>query len=74
MVELAPLNSQLAALRFPHTMRVEPSPENGLSMPSVILLFQLQVVDRRRLLRVIGALESHYVDRFDNELRSMLKL
>ena len=73
-IVVAPLTSQLAALRFPYTLRVEPSPDNGLSMPSVLLLFQLQVVDRRRLLRVLGALESNYVGQFNIDLRRMLKL
>ena len=71
---VAPLTSQLAAQRFPHTLRIEPSFENGLSMSSVILLFQLQVMDRRRVLRVIGQLEEQYVMQFDSELRQMLKL
>lgn len=71
---VAPLTSQLASLRFPHTLRVEPSPENGLSMPSVILLFQLQVVDKRRVLRVVGELEERYVEQFDSGLRQMLKV
>lgn len=71
---VAPLTSQLSALRFPHTLRVEPSPENGLSMPSAVLLFQLQVVDKRRILRVVGELEQRYVEQFDFGLRQMLKL
>ena len=40
----AALTSQFVAQGFSHILRVEPSPENSLSMPSVILLFQLQVV------------------------------
>lgn len=40
----------------------------------MILLFQLQVMDRRRVLRVIGQLEEQYVMQFDSELRQMLKL
>ena len=71
---VAPLTSQLAAQRFPYTLQVEPSPENGLSMASVILLFQLPVVDKRQVLRVIGQLEEQYVEQFDSVLRQMLKL
>lgn len=71
---VVPLTSQLGALRFPHTLRVEPSPENGLSLPSVVLLFQLQVVDKRRVLRVVGKLEEQYIEQFDSGLRQMLKL
>ncbi len=71
---VAPLTSQLGALRFSHTLRVEPSTENGLSTPSVILLFQLQVVDKRRVQRVVGKLEEQYVEQFDSGLRQLLKL
>ena len=66
---VAPLTSQLAALRFPYTLRIEPSPENGLSVSSVILLFRLPVVDWRRVLRVIGELESQHVQQLDLDLR-----
>jgi mRNA-degrading endonuclease toxin of MazEF toxin-antitoxin module len=59
-IVVAPLTSQLAALRFPYTLRIEPSSENGLSLPSMILLFQIQVVDR--------------LGQFDEQLRNMLKL
>ncbi len=71
---VVPFTSQLAALRFPHTLRVDPSPENGLSTPSVLLLFQLQVVDKRRILRVVGEMEPHYVGQFEFGMRQMLKL
>lgn len=71
---VVPLTSQLGALRFPHTLRIEPSPKNGLSVSSALLLFQLQVVDKRRVLRVVGELEPDHVARFDSGLRHMLKL
>lgn len=44
-IVVVPLTSQLAARRFPHTLQIEPSSDNGLSVPSVVLLFQLQVVN-----------------------------
>jgi mRNA interferase MazF len=69
-----PLTSQLEALRFPFTLRVEPSVTNGLSVPSVVLLFQMQVIDRRRIVRVIGRLESEYIAQMDATMRQMLKL
>jgi len=73
-IMVAPLTSQLAALRFPHTLRVEPSADNGLSVPSVILLFQLQVVDKRRVVRVVGKIDQEHVVQFNSGLRGMLKL
>jgi len=69
-----PLTSRLEALRFPFTLRIEPSSMNGLSMPSVALLFQMQVLDKRRIVRVIGELESEYVTRIDVAMRQMLQL
>jgi len=37
-----PLTSRLEALRFPFTLRLEPSAANGLRLPSVLLLTPLQ--------------------------------
>lgn len=73
-IVVVPLTSQLAALRFPHTLQVEPSPVNGLSVPSVVLLFQVQVVDKRRVLRVVGELDQDHVAQIDARLRNMLNL
>lgn len=73
-IVVVPLTSQLAALHFPHTLRVEPSPDNGLSVPSVVLLFQLQVVDKRRVSRVVGELDQDHVALINSRLRSMLNL
>lgn len=73
-IVVVPLTSQLAALRFPHTLQVEPSPDNGLSVPSVVLLFQLQVVDKRRVLRVVGELDQDHVAQINSWLRNMLSL
>ena len=42
---VVPGTSQLRALRFPHTVRIEPSRENGLSKSTVFLCFQVQPVD-----------------------------
>jgi mRNA interferase MazF len=52
---MVPLTSQLAALRFPATVRIDPSPENGLTMPSVAMVFQIRALDRTRFIRRLGA-------------------
>lgn len=44
-----PLTTQQDALRFPATVLVEPSAENGLRRASVALVFQLSVIDQRFL-------------------------
>lgn len=43
-----PLTSRFSALRLPFTLRLEPSEVNGLSLPSVALLLQMQVIGKRR--------------------------
>ena len=47
MLMVAPVTSSLAALRFSFTVRVEPSPENGLTSSSIVMVFQTVLVDLR---------------------------
>ena len=71
---IVPFTSKSAALRFPHTIQVDPSPYNGLAMTSVLLIFQLRAIDKRRLGNTIGRLEQHYVEQVENEIRRLLGL
>lgn len=73
-IMVVPLTGQLDALRFPHTIRVDPSETNGLTMPSVLLVFQLRAIDQNRILDKIGTLEQSYMDQLDNEIRRLLDL
>jgi mRNA interferase MazF len=56
LVLVAPLTSQLAALRFPATVRLTPSAANGMTVPSVVLVFQTRALDRSRFVKRIGEL------------------
>ena len=71
---IIPLTANLKALRFPHTIQVNPSPQNGLQMPSVLLVFQLRSIDKARLMSRIGCLENFYLDQVDKEMRRLLGL
>ncbi len=71
---IVPFTSQLEALRFTHTIRVEPSAANGLTLPSVLLVFQLRAIDRRRIVSTIGRLEPNYLDQLEAELYRLLDL
>jgi mRNA interferase MazF len=51
---LLPLNSQLDALRFPGTVLVEASQQNGLRHHSVALVFPLTAVDKRYISERLG--------------------
>ena len=53
-VLIVPLTSQLDALRFPGTVLVEASKQNGLRHNSVALVFQLTAVDKRYITEQLG--------------------
>ncbi|MBI3909762.1 MAG: type II toxin-antitoxin system PemK/MazF family toxin [Armatimonadetes bacterium] len=53
-VLVVPLTTQQDALRFPGTVLIEPDRENGLRRPSIILVFQLTVLDRRLVAERMG--------------------
>lgn len=74
VVMIIPFTTQLNALRYPHTIRVEPSQENGLSQISVLMVFQLRAIDRLRLRNKIGRLEAELLTRADVEIRNLLGL
>jgi mRNA interferase MazF len=71
LVLVALLTSQLAALRFPAAVRVEPSTENGLSVTSVAMVFQTRALDRRRFRSRLGNIEPALLDRVVAELRRL---
>ena len=71
---IIPFTSNILALRFPYTLKIEPSLKNGLSLPSVLLIFQLRAIDSKRLRKRLGELEESYVVQVKDKLRKMLKL
>lgn len=73
LVLMAPLTSQLAALRFPAAVRIEPSPDNGLRLPSVAMVFQLRALDRTRFFRLLGRLDSADLEAVLAALRSLTR-
>lgn len=74
MTMIVPLTATLAASRFPFTFQIDPSPKNGLSAPSIALVFQLCAADRTHLDSVIGHLEDDYLAKIDEMMRQMLDL
>ena len=74
MTMIVPLTTNLAATRFPFTFQIEPSPKNGLSAPSIALIFQLCATDRTHLDSVIGHLEDDRLAKIDEIMRQMLDL
>ncbi len=71
---IIPFTSNLQAMRFPHTIRVNPSTLNGLSAPSVLLDFQLRAIDKSRIGRIVGRLENSYIVKLEDELKRLLAI
>jgi mRNA interferase MazF len=74
VIMIVPFTSNLKARRFPHTILVEPTEENGLTMQSVLLVFQLRAIDRQRITKTIGHLEDDLIEKVDHEMKGLLGL
>jgi mRNA interferase MazF len=61
-VLIVPFTSNLAATRFPATLVVQDDTQNGLSNPSVALVFQIRALDKRGFLRRLGILDQQTLD------------
>jgi mRNA interferase MazF len=71
---IVPFTSNMAALRFPHTLRISPTEENGLTTPSILLALQLRATDKKRLHRKLGTLETAHMAELNKTLKTMLVL
>lgn len=57
-VLVIPLSAQRGVLRFPATLLIQPTADNGLAVPSAALVFQLGACDVRRVENKIGELDA----------------
>ena len=73
MLMVAPITSNLNALRFVFTVKVAPSSENGLRQTSIIMIFQMRAIDKSRVVRKIGKLSDEDLQRVDAEIWKLLK-
>jgi mRNA interferase MazF len=67
-VLIIPFTSTQAALRFPGTLAVQPDGQNGLTAPSVALIFQLAAIDKTNCLQLLGVLDPGTLDQVFAEL------
>ena len=74
VVIILPFTANVSALRFPHTIEIQPSSSNGLNATSIVLVFQIRAIDRKRLQRKIGELAPEIVTSIDQMLRQILSL
>jgi mRNA interferase MazF len=70
---IVPITSNLKALRFAFVVRIEPTLENGLTVSSVVMVFQMRAIDKMRVIRKIGQLSADDLARVDAEIWQMLK-
>ena len=68
-VLLVPFTSKLAAQRFPGTVAIQPDSENGLTLPSVALVFQASAQDKRNLVAKLGQLDDATMKRIFDQLQ-----
>ena len=73
-VLIVPLTSQLMAQSFPGTLVIQPDLQNGLTMISVVLAFQLRAIDKRRLKRKIGRLSDSDLAQLHQQVKTLLPL
>ena len=72
MLMVIPVTSSLGALRFAFTVEIPPSELNGLTLPSVAMIFQLRAIDRR-IVKKIGRLEPEILTQIDEKIWQLLK-
>ncbi len=73
MLMIAPVTSNLKALKFAFTVQLEPSDENGLSELSVVLVFQMRSVDKSRIVKKLGRLSKDEMNKVDAAIWEMLR-
>jgi mRNA interferase MazF len=74
VIMIVPFTSNMKAQRFPHTIIVQPTEENGLTITSILLVFQLRAIDKQRVAKTIGHLESELIQKVNQEMKSLLGL
>lgn len=73
MLMVAPITSNFKALRFKFSVKIEPSDENGLDLPSVVMIFQMKAIDKNRIIKTIGKLSAEDLEKVDDQIWKMLK-
>lgn len=74
VIMIVPFTSNLKAQRFLHTLLIQPSRQNGLTVSSVLLVFQLRAIDKQRIRKKIGQLEADLLEKVGDEMRKLLGL
>ena len=74
MVIVAPLTTNEFSLRFDYTHPVSSTTINGLSSYSIILVFHIQAIDKKRLRHKLGIIEENHLNQTNTLLKNMLEI
>jgi mRNA interferase MazF len=55
------------------TLWIDPLEQNGLTLTSIAMVFQMRAIDRKRIIRKIGKLETEYLAQVDAAIWQLLK-
>lgn len=69
-----PFTSNMQSLNFLNTIEINPSNKNGLKASSIVMVFQIRAIDKKRLKKKIGELEESALKKIDIILKDMLRL
>ena len=73
-VLVVPFTTQIKAANFPFTFVIEPDSKNNLTSKSVVLVFQLRAIDKKRLKNKLDNLSSNHVHTLKQYLEKILKV
>ena len=74
IVVIVPITKNMDIASVPFTTTIQPSTSNGLTVPSVALGLQIRAVNKKRLIRKLGVLDSADLAKLDAQLKKMLQL
>jgi mRNA-degrading endonuclease toxin of MazEF toxin-antitoxin module len=60
--------------RFPYTLAVLPDKQNNLAQKSAALVFHIRAIDKTRIRKAIGKVNSGFQKKIDKTIREMLDL
>ncbi len=73
-VLIVPLTSKIKAADFPFTFIIEPDQSNNLNVSSVVLVFQLRAIDKRRIKNKLGELKKEQLEILRQNLKRIMGL
>jgi mRNA interferase MazF len=73
-VLIVPFTSTAGAGRFAGTFPVQPDSQNGLTLPSIALVFQTRAVDKRDCILRLGFVDDPTMDQITDLLNKLMSL